>query len=367
MAGSRKDQKFANEQEQIETHKKFEPTYPGEKGLDLDPETIARLEAQKQAMLSTLPVEPRPAPGASSTSRVVEELPAPAETLAPIVAPEPGALDAAKATVSALQEKYRYESETRELEFKNKLAAALAEQGRLETATAVAIDAEAGSRLKEVLASVRDSSVTAEVREAKVSVGSARQEDLRRRAAPTLAIAAQERKLLAGFKREYGEALDELRAISRSEWLLGTPSDASGAHLAAALYTQLENGLNVIQQSQESLEQSLRTDVVVQREGEVSGGWTAEIERLIKSAATGWDQNDERAWTWAVTRLAKVEGGVETMQLLVKGVTGSAARLRNLRSPANTERASGIAMLPERPRFPTVDTGAGWSGLTGGR
>jgi len=359
---SRKDQKFETQQDQIGTHKKFEPTYPGEKGLDLDPETIRRLEAEKQAMLASMHV-----PQYTSTQRPAEEVLTDDTIEDALLAPplEPvaeGAVEAAKAAVIALQDKHRFESETRELEFKNALAAKLKELGELEIREAKQIDAGSAQRLKDVLTSINESSVADDVFAARENAGTERQQALRRRAAPVLAVAAQERRLLAAFKREYGATLDELRSIPRGEWMIGTPSEGRGAHTASGLYAQLDNSLTAVETGQTLLEQALRTDAVVQREGEVAGGWPAEIERLIKSAARGWDQNDERAWVWAITRLQKVGGVVESLQLMVKGVIGAGARLRDLKSAANVERSSGIAPLPQEKAMTRVSD-ASWSPL----
>lgn len=357
------EERLAQARAEQPTQPTFVPTYPGERGLDLDAETIRRLEAEKQAQLAAMhipqaPAWQRPAEEVVTDDTTVED----AVDAPPLEPVAPGAVEAAKAAIIALQEKHRYESETRELEFKNTLAAKLKELGDLEVREAKQIDAGSAQRLKDVLVSINESSVADDVHEARENAGTDRQQALRRRAAPALALAAQERKLLAAFKREYGAALDELRSIPRGEWMIGTPSEGRGAHRASGLYAQLDNSLTAVETGQTNLEQALRTDGVVQREGEVAGGWPAEIERLIKSAARGWDQNDERAWVWAVTRLAKVEGIVESLQLMVQGVTASAAGLREMKSPANVERASGITSLPKGQEMTRISD-ASWSPL----
>ena len=48
----------ANATQTNEEKPTFTPSYPGEKGVALDPDTVARLEAERHALLQSLHVEP---------------------------------------------------------------------------------------------------------------------------------------------------------------------------------------------------------------------------------------------------------------------------------------------------------------------
>jgi hypothetical protein len=277
---------------------------------------------------------------------VVEEI-AVAEPVEPVA---PGALQAAKDDVAKIHQEYAYELEMRALEYKTKLAQALKVLGDLEVREAQSIDAATSGKLRETLASMKESQLSEDVRDARLDAGAMRQEALRKRSAPILAQAAQARKLLAAFDREYGSMLEELRAISRSTWLEGTPATAPDAHHAHNFYSNIENGLAAIQRQRDSLIEMLRTDRPFMLNGEISGGFEPEVQRLIQLAAKGWDQNDERAYVWATTRLAlATPDAVGMLQQLARGVTGWVMKLNAMKSSANVESVRYVKPLPEKP------------------
>lgn len=324
---------------------RFVATYEGELEIPMDDATIARLEAEKAAALAGLHVPPHTPWRKPVEQQPVEEVIAVAETVAPVEATE---LRAAKDAVTRLQQEHEEATRTAELVFKTKLTEAVTTLGDLERRAAIAIDQATSSRLKDVLASLDDSDVAEGVRAARVDAGTARQEALRKRAAPYLKSAAEARALLKEFDRTFSADLEAIGSIPRVEWLLGTPSTSPGAHVAAGLYTAIENGLKSIQQVRESLVLTLSLDAPQIRNGELAGGFIPEIERLLKSAANGWSQEEEGRFVWAATRLATASpDAVTNLQLVVRGVIGAAARLRDMKSVVNTERPSTIRPLPD--------------------
>src|SRR5262249_23353916 len=147
--------------------------------------------------------------------------------------------------------------------------------------------------------------------------------------------AAEMRELLRQFDHLYKPTLDAISEITREEWLAGTPTTSPAAFHASACYAQIENGLHAIRDLRAVLECTLGNARTFNK-GEFRGGYTAEVERLIGVAARVWTQENEIEWVWAITRLqTATPDAITQLQLGVRGVAGAAARLKDMKSPAN--------------------------------
>ena len=224
----------------------FVPTYPGEQGIDLDSATVARLEAEKQAVLAGLHVAPSKPWTKPAEAVVVEEEIAAAATIVPVEAAE---LQAARDAVTKLQRGHAESVKTAELAFQAQMTEAMKQLGAVELRAAQAIDAATSSKLRDALASMNESTVGDDVRASRADAGAGRQDALRRRAAHALQTAAETRRLLKQFDKEFGTQLDALGQVSQEEFLVGTPNDG----VAHMIYREIRNGLDSIKALRESL------------------------------------------------------------------------------------------------------------------
>jgi hypothetical protein len=312
----------------------FIPSYPGEKGLDLDPATVARLEAERHAMLAGLhvpaqepwrkPVEPAP----------VEEVIEVAEVIAPVEASE---LQAAKDTIEKLKQAHDDATRTAELTFQTQMSEALKTLGELQTRAARAIDAQAASRLRDAVTSMAESDVPGAVRAARGDAAQERQEKLMQRAAHALKSAAQTRVLLKQFDAQYAEQFNQLRAMDRDQFLLGTPNNGR----AHAIYGDLRLGLDNIKTLRESLDGMLATDHVridVFSDGGslIVGGYERGIQECFEYALRAWNAEQELKFVTCVKGLANANpDAVATLQLMGRGITDRVKMLRDMQNPAN--------------------------------
>ena len=86
--------------------------------------------------------------------------------------------------------------------------------------------------------------------------------------------------------------------------------------------------------------------------GELSGGYQAEITRMIDAVApTGWTTENERAFVWAVTRLALGSPDVvEQMVSHVNAIINGAAWLTQKKSAENIDAPQTIRRFREEPK-----------------
>jgi len=334
--------------EQTQEPKPWSPSYPGElPPIPMSPEEIERAEAEKLALLSTLPIEPRA--GERPTPVVEIAIEEPVSVVEPIIAPEPGELEAAKGRVAKLLADQKYENETREIRQKAELAEALKEQGRLEQQTVIAVDADTSRRLREAISSIKESKAGDAVLAARADAGTERQEALKRRAAHALGLAAQMRQLLKEFDKEFGVGLEAVRGLTRDELLLGVPNVGRQAEMALALYGDIQRALTSLDESRAALDRMLQTDSVMATDHEygICGGFEKEITTLVEQAKAGWSNEQERQFVTCVKRLAQANpDAITTLQLLVRGISGRVAQLKAMQSTVNVEPIAFDRKLP---------------------
>jgi hypothetical protein len=340
------------------------PAYDGEVIEQLSPAEIEQREAQRDALLAGLHV-----PTQVATPKPVEPtVEVEAAVAAEVIPVEASEIEAAKVEIERIKQEHDEQTRTAQLVFQTRMTEAMQRLGELETRAAQALDAATADRLRDALASMEDDEIGNAVRSARADAATERQERLRQRVAPVLAQAAQTRALLRAFDRTFGAMLDKLRGTSREAFLTGTPTEAPHAHAAHACYSNIVNGLAQIDKVRESLEETLRTDTVRFDQQELVAGFELEVRQLIDRAAKGWRPEDERSLVWALTRLQTANPDAIThLQLVVRGVTGSVARLNSMKNSANVERVSYIIpTLPEKPMSMRIADGETPAVMTGG-
>ena len=329
----------------VEETPTFVPSYPGERGIDLDPATIARLEGEKQAQLAglhveqpkwTKTVEPKP------TTPEIEQ--AVAEEIVQVEASE---LQGARDVIERLKLEHEETTRTAELKFQTSMAEALKTLGDLEQRQARSIDAQTADRLRDAVASMEESKIPGEVRAARADAATERQDALKRRAAHALKTAAQTRVLLSQFDQQYGAELERLSEMSRDEFLLGTPTTGR----AHAIYADLRHSLDNLQATRESLVNMLAIDRlrIDTATGDILGGYEKGLNECFERALRGWDHEAELKFVSCVTWLSKANAGAITqLQLIAKGITSRVLMIRELQDPANVaEPKYRPALLPE--------------------
>jgi hypothetical protein len=307
----------------------FVPSYPGEKGIEMDPATVERLEREKQAMLATLHV-PQAEPGIVPLPPVIEPLPVEIENVEPVSEVE---LADARATIERLKVAHDEATKTREEEFQSAMSTAMQNLGELERRQARSVDAQAAVRLREAVESMSSSDVPGAVRATRLDAAQQRVEQLKRRAAPVLAQAAQTRSLLGRFDAEFGEQLNAIREMSYETLTLG----ASNPVIAHQLHSGIVRSLEDIQMLRGSLENMLGDFVRIDPQEGIIAGFEKGLNECFDVALRRWTQEDSLRYETCLHWLSKASpDAVSTLTSMARGIAGALQRLRSMQDARNT-------------------------------